>query len=294
MSLKLPLAPAAYDGGDQAQTRGAIERADQQNRKRREDLVLAPGQRLVFHDEHGAEQHFTGAILGGLVRSDTASQGLSGAEQANARANIAAGSGAGTPGGSDGQLQFNSGGAFGGLTVGGDATVDVSTGALTIANAAVTLAKIQNAAAGAKLLGSGVSGSGSAYTEITLGSGLTMTGTTLSVTASASLTIGFVLNSGATGTSVAPRQVAPRAGSFTKCKVVTNASDGVTDFTFRIKQNGTDIFSADPTVSHGTAAGTLSTFSSLTSAPLSVAVDDIFSLDVTSGTTSWQTTIQLE
>lgn len=133
MSLKLPLAPGGYDKGDQAQMRGAIERADLQNRKRQEDLVLGPGQRLVFYDAHGAEQHFTGAVLGALVRSDTAAQGLSPAEQANARANIATGSGAGTPGGSSGQVQFNSGGAFGGFTVGGDASLNVLTGALTLA-----------------------------------------------------------------------------------------------------------------------------------------------------------------
>lgn len=49
-----------------------------------------------------------------------------------------------------------------------------------INNAAVTLAKIQNAAASSKLLGSGASGSGSSYAEISLGSGLSMSGTTLS------------------------------------------------------------------------------------------------------------------
>jgi len=133
VSLKLPLAPGAYDKGDQAQMRGAVERADLQNRKRQEDLVLGPGQRLVFYDGHGAEQHFTGAILGGLVRSDMGAQGLSPAEQANARANIATGSGAGAAGGSSGQVQFNSGGAMGGLTVGGDASLNVLTGALTLA-----------------------------------------------------------------------------------------------------------------------------------------------------------------
>jgi hypothetical protein len=133
VSLKLPLAPGAYDKGDQAQMRGAVERADLQNRKRQEDLVLGPGQRLVFFDEHGAEQRYTGAILGGLVRSDTAAQGLSPIEQANARTNIDTGSGAGTPGGSGGQVQFNSGAGFGGFTLGGDASLNVLTGALTLA-----------------------------------------------------------------------------------------------------------------------------------------------------------------
>ncbi|HEY4031998.1 MAG TPA: hypothetical protein VGM25_16750 [Caulobacteraceae bacterium] len=113
--------------------RGAVERADQQNRKRQEDLVLAPDQRLVFYDAHGAEQHFTGAVLGALVRSDRAGQGLSPAGQANARSNIAAGSLTGTPGGAAGQVQFNAGGGFGGFTLGGDARLNPSTGALTLA-----------------------------------------------------------------------------------------------------------------------------------------------------------------
>lgn len=51
----------------------------------------------------------------------------------------------------------------------------------TIANGAVTYAKMQNATAGSILLGRGNSGAG-AIQEITLGSGLTMTGTVLSAT----------------------------------------------------------------------------------------------------------------
>jgi hypothetical protein len=66
------------------------------------------------------------------------------------------------------------------ITLTGDVTGS-GTGsfAATIANGVVTLAKIANAAASSKLLGSGASGSGSSYVEITLGTGLTMSGTTL-------------------------------------------------------------------------------------------------------------------
>lgn len=48
-----------------------------------------------------------------------------------------------------------------------------------ITNSAVTLAKIQNASTNSVLIGSGVAGSGTAYTEITLGTNLSMSGTTL-------------------------------------------------------------------------------------------------------------------
>lgn len=111
---------------------------------------------------------------------------------------------------------------------------------------------------------------------------------------SGSLVIGFVINSGATGTNVGPEFAAPRAGTISKCKVVTKASDGSVDLTFKIKQNGVDVFSADPTVAHGTAAGTVSTFTALTSTPLTVAPDDVFTIDITGGSSSWIVTIQLE
>jgi hypothetical protein len=60
----------------------------------------------------------------------------------------------------------------------GDITVGSSGTTWTIDNDAVTYAKIQNVSAASKLLGRGDSGSGDVQ-EITLGTGLTMTGTTL-------------------------------------------------------------------------------------------------------------------
>lgn len=61
----------------------------------------------------------------------------------------------------------------------GDVTASAGSNTTVIADDAVTLAKIQNAAASSKLLGSGASGIGANYEEITLGTNLSMSGTTL-------------------------------------------------------------------------------------------------------------------
>jgi hypothetical protein len=75
------------------------------------------------------------------------------------------------------------------VTLSGDVTN--SAGAVTIANDAVTYAKMQNVSAASKLLGRGDSGSGDVQ-EITLGTGLTMSGTTLNASGGGVTTIGTI------------------------------------------------------------------------------------------------------
>ena len=95
--------------------------------------------------------------------------------------------GGGTPGGSSGQIQYDNAGSFGGFTMSGDATLVTSTGVITIgagaistgkiAASAVTYSKIQNE--GASTILGNPTGSAAAPSEITLGSGLSFSGTTL-------------------------------------------------------------------------------------------------------------------
>lgn len=77
----------------------------------------------------------------------------------------------------------------------GDITVSGSGTVWTIDATAVTYAKMQNVSAGSRLLGRGDSGTGSPQ-EITLGTGLTMTGTTLDANISGSVPDFVYLNQG--------------------------------------------------------------------------------------------------
>ena len=116
--------------------------------------------------------------------------------QGGAAVDMVGGGGGGSPGGSSGQIQYNAAGSFGGFTMSGDVTVNTGTGAATIANDAVTFAKMQNVSANSvparaanssgdlsevalstsNLLGRGSTGDVAA---ISLGAGLSMSGTTM-------------------------------------------------------------------------------------------------------------------
>lgn len=113
--------------------------------------------------------------------------------------------------------------------------------------------------------------------------------------AAGALVIGFVLNTGATGTNVGPELPSPRTATLSSVVVVTKTSDASIPFQFDIRKNGTSIFTGTlPTVSAATSPGTVSTFTSLTSVPLTVTKSDVFTINVIQGSSSWAVTVQAE
>jgi hypothetical protein len=116
----------------------------------------------------------------------------------------------------------------GDITTSGTLATTIANNAVTTAkinDTAVTLAKIANAAANSKLVGSGAAGSGAAYSEITLGSGLTMTGTTLSASASG-------------GYEAGPAGTLPTIASMTSWNIGTSSISGGTHAHVFVPQNG--------------------------------------------------------
>ena len=154
------------------------------------------------------------------------------------------------------QLLYGQAGAPIAVTPSGDVTVGSapSAGTFTIGAAKVTYAKIQNAGASSKLLGSGASGAGSSLTEITLGTGLSMTTTTLNAAVSA-----ITMAQETADTTCFPAFFTDSAASSLQPKVNTsltyNANTG--DFSIGTSAKMTvgtlDIGSADTTLSRSAA-----------------------------------------
>lgn len=146
----------------------------------------------------GAATNSTGgmALQSGAPTSGNCVRWAAGGGIEDAGATCGSGGGGGSPGGSSGQIQYNNAGSFGGFTASGDATINTGTGAVTVSNDAVTYAKMQNVAANSvlartaatsgdvsevalsasQLVGRGSTGDVAA---VTLGAGLSMSGTTL-------------------------------------------------------------------------------------------------------------------
>ncbi len=105
------------------------------------------------------------------------------------------------------------------------------------------------------------------------------------------LYLNWVVNSGTAATDASPRFLASHTATISTCYVLTTASDGATALTFNIFDNGSTIFSGGAqTISAGTAAGTLTTLGSL--GTTSITNNDKFSLNITSGTSSWVFSVQ--
>lgn len=109
------------------------------------------------------------------------------------------------------------------------------------------------------------------------------------------LVIFFGIATGVTGTNVGPMLATPRDGEVSSVVVVTKTSDATVPFQFDIRQNGTSIFTGTlPTVSAATTSGTVSTFTTLTSVPLAVTKNDVFTINIIQGSSSWICTVQAE
>jgi len=103
----------------------------------------------------------------------------------------------------------------------------------------------------------------------------------------------FQVGSGTTGTNVTGIGRAPRSANLTECVVTVTKADASTPLTFTISKNGVSLFSAPVTVAAGTESGTEITAAGFLG-PVTVAKGDKFTLDITSGSTDWSFSAQLE
>jgi hypothetical protein len=206
----------------------------------------------------GTGLDFTGATLSCTVTGGTGTVTTTGSP---ASGNLAKFSGA---------TSIVNGDLSGDVTTSGTLATTIANNAVTTAkinNSAVTLAKIANAAASSKLVGSGASGSGSAYAEISLGTGLSMSGTTLNASGGGSYSGARVKKAsdqiGANYSTTSPvvwdTEVEDIGGwhHFTSTVTITIASPGVVSWTAHGFNNGNAIsFSTTGALPTGLTAGT--------------------------------------
>ena len=90
----------------------------------------------------------------------------------------------------------------------------------------------------------------------------------------------------------APYVIAPSGGTVSHCYFTTSTSDSGTNLIFNVKFDGTNILSGtNATVTAGTSAGTISTFS-LTSGTITITQGELWELDISTGTSNWTGVVQ--
>lgn len=145
----------------------------------------------------------------------------------------------------------------------GDVTKSAGGTALTIANDAVTYAKMQNVSAASRLLGRGSAGGSGDVEEITLGSGLSMSGTALSATGGAWTTVKQTADDSKTNNTLAASTYLTLSLSAATHYVIRGTAyllvqDAAADARFDLNYSGTwtTVYCKDSRNVAGVAAGT--------------------------------------
>jgi Repeat of unknown function (DUF5907) len=201
------------------------------------------------------------SLLGNPTGSSAVPQAITlGAGLSFSGTTLVSSGGGGTPGGSYGQIQYDNAGSFGGFTMSGDATLVTSTGVITIAPEAVTLAKQANFAA-SSLMGN-PTGSAAAPSAITLGANLSFSGTTLVATAGGGMsnpmtTTGDIISASASGSPATPARIG--IGSTGQLLAVVSGSPAWSSTGLVITQSSSAIIAATPgsTITFNLALGNI-------------------------------------
>jgi hypothetical protein len=194
----------------------------------------------------------------------------------------------------NGGVDVTVGNLSGDVTTSGSAATTIANTAVStakIANGAVTLAKIASAAANSRLLGSGSGGSGSAYTELTVGAGLAMGASSLTTsTTQRTRQLTFIIDGGGSAITTGVKVYAlpvEYACTITAATLVADASGSCVLDILKCARGSyagslaSIVASAPPTLS----SAITSQDTTLTGWTTSISADDVLRVSVTSAST---------
>lgn len=197
-----------------------------------------------------------------------------------------------------GGVEFTGAGGIQRSALTGDVTAAAGSGSTTIANDAVTYAKMQNVSAASRLLGRGSGAGAGDPEEIAIGSGLSMSGTTLT---SSGITprrvVGVTFDGGGSAPTVGTvgYLVAPFNGTIDQWHIVADASGSAVVDVWKaagtIPTNANSIAGSEkPTLS----AAQLGSDTSLTTwTTTTVTAGDVFGFEIESVTTCTRLTVEV-